>query len=104
MPSQIDPSKPTDGVPAGVNDVALTQSMTSLMFLNLPAAGRAAADGPIVRQDASGRTLAWQRSVKWRGATPPSVTAASAAIPIDALLTRDCGATWFGFLGAQDFS
>ena len=104
MPSQIDPSKPTDGVPAGVSHIALTQSVTSMMLPSSPAGRRAVAVRPKVRHDASGRMVAWQGSVKRPGGAPSPVTAAPAAIPIDAHLTRDWEATWFGFLGAQDFS
>ena len=104
MPSQIDPSKPTGGVPAGVNDLALTQRVTSKMLSSSPVAGRAGAVRPNVRQDATAPTVAGQGSVRWSGGVLPPVTAGPAAIPIDAHLTRDCGATWFGFLGAQDFS
>jgi hypothetical protein len=104
MPSQIDPSKPTDGVPAVVSDVALTESVTSIMLPSSPAAHRAVAVTPKGGQDAIGRMVAWPGSVKWAGGEPPPVTAGRVAIPIDAHLTRDCGATWFGFLGAQDFS
>ena len=100
MPRQIDPSKPTDGVPAGVSNIALTQSVTSMMLSSSPAARRVVAVRPKVRQDASARTVARQGA----GGPPPPVTAGPAAIPIDAHLTRDCEATWFGFLGAQDFS
>jgi hypothetical protein len=104
MPSQIDPSKPTDGVPAGMSDVPLTRSVTSMMLPSSPAARRAVAVRPKFRQDASARMVAWQGAVQRAGGPPPPVTAGSAAIPIDAHLTRDCEATWFGFLGAQDFS
>ena len=104
MPSQIDPSKPTDGVPAGVSNIALTQSVTSMMLSSSPAARRAVAVQPKVRQDASARTVARQGAVQRAGGPPPPVTAGPAVIPIDAHLTRDCEATWFGFLGAQDFS
>jgi hypothetical protein len=88
-----------------VFDVVLTANVTSLILANPPATGRAGSATLILRQDATGgRTLAWPASVRWAGGMPPVVTPAANAIDIYAFVTRNGGATWFGFPGGQDFS
>jgi hypothetical protein len=88
-----------------VFEVILTQNVTSLILAHPPAAGRAGSCSIILRQDATGgRTLAWPSSIKWAGGTPPPITSAAGAVDVYALITRDGGATWFGFPGGQDFS
>jgi hypothetical protein len=88
-----------------VFEVILTENVTSLIVAHPPASGRAGSCSLILRQDATGgRTLAWPASVKWAGGAPPPITSAADAIDVYALITRDGGATWFGFPGGQDFS
>jgi hypothetical protein len=88
-----------------VFEVVLTQNVTSLILANPPATGRAGSATLILKQDATGgRTLAWPSSVLWAGGTPPLVTPAPDAVDIYAFVTRNGGATWFGFPGGQDFS
>jgi hypothetical protein len=88
-----------------VFEVILTEDVTSLILAHPPAAGRAGSCSIILRQDATGaRTLAWPSSVKWAGGAPPPITSAAGAVDVYALITRDGGATWFGFPGGQDFS
>jgi len=88
-----------------VFEMLLTEDLTSLTLTNAPVADRAGAATLIVRQDATGgRTVAWPSSIKWAGGSPPAVMATADAIDIYAFVTRDGGATWFGFPGGQDFS
>jgi hypothetical protein len=88
-----------------VFEVTLTGGVTSLTLANPPATGRAGACTLILRQDATGgRTLAWPNSVLWAGNTPPLVTPAANAVDVYAFITRNGGATWYGFPGGQDFS
>jgi hypothetical protein len=88
-----------------VFDVVLTTNVTAVILANPPAAGRAGSATLVLRQDATGgRTVAWPSSVHWAGGTPPVVTPAASAVDIYAFITRDGGATWFGFPGGQDFS
>ena len=88
-----------------VFDVVLTANVTSLILANPPAAGRAGSATLILKQDATGgRTLAWPASVRWAGGTPPVVSPAANTVDIYAFITRNGGATWFGFPGGQDFS
>jgi hypothetical protein len=88
-----------------VFEVLLTEDVTSLLLANPPSAGGAGSATLILKQDATGgRTLAWPSSVLWAGGTPAVVTPAASSIDIYAFVTRDGGATWFGFPGGQDFS
>jgi hypothetical protein len=88
-----------------VFEVLLTQDVTSILLLHPPAAGRAGSCSLILRQDGTGgRTVAWPASVKWPGGAPPTITSAADAVDVYALVTRDGGATWYGFSGGQDFS
>jgi len=88
-----------------VFEVTLTQDVTSLSLVHPPSAGRAGSCSLILKQDAvGGRAFTWPASVKWAGGAPPAITSAADAIDVYALITRDGGATWFGFPGGQDFS
>jgi hypothetical protein len=83
---------------ANVFGVTLTDDVTTLVLANPPAAGSASSAALILKQDATGgRTLAWPGSVKWPGGAPPAVTPAANPIDIFAIVTRDGGATWYGF-------
>ena len=88
-----------------VFEVTLSEDVTTLSLANPPAAGRAGSCALILKQDATGgRMLAWPSSVRWAGGSPPLVTPAAAAIDVYGFVTRDGGATWYGFPGGQDFS
>jgi hypothetical protein len=88
-----------------VFEVTLTGNVTSLTLANPPAAGRAGSATLILRQDATGgRTLAWPASVRWADGMPPVVSPAANAVDIYAFMTRNGGATWFGFPGGRGFS
>ena len=86
-----------------VFEVILSENVATLTFANPPAAGRAGSCTLILKQDATGgRIVAWPGSVRWPGGTPPLVTAAANAIDVYAFITRDAGATWYGFPGGKD--
>jgi hypothetical protein len=88
-----------------VFEVVLTEDVTSLLLANPPAAGSAGSATLILKQDGTGgRTLAWPSSVRWAGGTPPLVTPSANAIDLYGFITRDGGASWYGFPGGQDFS
>ncbi len=87
-----------------VFEVTLTGNVTTLTFANPPATGRAGSCTLILKQDAvGGRTLAWPSSVRWPSAAQPAISGAGNAVDIFAFVTRDGGATWYGFLGGRDF-
>jgi hypothetical protein len=88
-----------------VFEVVLTQNVTSVIFANPPAAGRLGSCTLILKQDGTGgRTLTWPSSARWPGGTPPAISSSANAIDILAFVTRDGGATWYGFLGGKAFS
>jgi hypothetical protein len=90
---------------ANVFEAVLTEDVTSLVLANPPVAGRAGSCTLIVKQDATGgRTLAWPASVLWSGGAQPVISIAADASDIVALITRDGGARWYGFLAGKDFS
>lgn len=77
----------------------------SLALVNPPVAGKAGSVTLIVRQDATGaRSLTWPAAVKWAGGVAPVVSPAPGALDVYTLLTRDGGATWFGFAAGQGFA
>ncbi len=87
-----------------VFEVTVTENVTTLTFANPPASGRAGSCTLILRQDATGgRTLVWPGSVRWPAGDPPAISAAANAADVFAFVTRDGGATWYGFLGGKDF-
>lgn len=87
-----------------VFEVTLDQNVSSLVLANPAASGRACSVTLILKQDAiGGHTVAWPGNVKWMAGAVPSVTAAANAIDVYSLVTRDNGATWYGFPGGQDF-
>ncbi len=88
-----------------VFEVTLTQDVTSLVLVHPPSAGRAGSCSLILKQDATGgRAFAWPAAVKWAGGAPPAITSAANAVDVYALITRDGGATWYGFPAGRDFS
>ncbi len=87
-----------------VFEVTLGQHVTTLILANPPASGRAGACTLILRQDATGGwTFAWPGSVRWASGILPVVSPAAGAVDVWAFVTRDAGATWYGFAGGQDF-
>ncbi len=88
-----------------VFEVTLTGNVTSLVLANPPVSGSAGSATLILKQDATGgRTLAWPGSVRWASGTPPAISVAANAIDIFAFVTRNGGATWYGFPGGKGFS
>ncbi len=88
-----------------VFEVVLTQNVTTLLLANPPAAGRAGSCTLILKQGAAGgRTLAWPGSVRWPSGGQPALSGAGNAVDIFGLITRDGGATWYGFLGGRGFA
>ena len=88
-----------------VFEVTLTENVATLALVNPPAAGRAGSCTVILRQDGTGgRTMAWPGAVRWPGGSAPAITDSPNAIDVISLVTRDGGATWFGFPSGQAFS
>ncbi len=85
-------------------EATLSENVTTLTLANPPASGRAGTCTLILRQDATGgRTLAWPSSVRWPNGAQLGISDGGNAVDIFAFVTRDGGATWYGFLGGKDF-
>jgi hypothetical protein len=68
-------------------------------------ASTACSFGLYVKQDATGsRTVTWPASVKWAGATAPTLSTAANALDILVFETIDGGTTWYGSLVGAAFA
>ena len=74
--------------------LAPTANVTSIVFTNLPGAGKGASKMLRFTQDTTPRTVAWPASFKWAGGTPGAVSTGSGAIDVLAITTFDNGTTW----------
>jgi len=84
-------------------DLTLDQ-VTTLVFDNPPASGRAGSFTLIVRQDVTGgRLITWPGSVNWEGAAAPTLSTGANQIDMLSFITINGGTTWFGFLGGKNF-
>ena len=75
-----------------VTDVILNKVNSFLMFINQDSVG--------------GRTVTFNfigKSVIWAGGNVPTVTASASATDIYTFISKDSGATWYGFVGGQNF-
>jgi hypothetical protein len=74
--------------------LAPTANVTSIVFTNLPAAGKAASLMVRFTQDTTARTVAWPASFKWAGGSAGVVSTTSGARDVIAISTFDQGTTW----------
>jgi hypothetical protein len=75
-----------------VTDIILNKVNSFLMFINQDSVG--------------GRTVTFNfvgKSVIWAGGNVPTVTASASATDIYTFISKDSGATWYGFVGGQNF-
>jgi hypothetical protein len=83
-------------------EVTLTENVVSLTLANPPAVGLAGSCYIILKQDSrGGRTLAWPGTIRWPGGISPRISSAENAVDIFFVLTRDGGATWYGFINGK---
>jgi hypothetical protein len=75
---------------------SLTESVTTVAFANVPAAGQFAPIEIEFAQDGTGghTVTGWPAGVKWPGGTVPTITAAANAVDVIKGYTRDGGTTW----------
>ena len=86
-----------------VVDMTLDNNPT-LTFTNPAPTGTGGSFTLVLRQDASGsRTVTWPGSVRWAGATAPTLTTTASKVDIITFVTMDEGTKWYGFVAAQDF-
>jgi hypothetical protein len=74
--------------------LAPVANVTSIVFSNLPGAGKGASLMVRFTQDTSARTVAWPASFKWEGGVAGAVSTGSGAIDILAITTFDNGTAW----------
>lgn len=74
--------------------VAPTANVTSIVFTNLPGAGKGASIFIGITQDSTPRTWVWPASFKWAGGVAGSVSTGSGAKDKLAITTLDNGTTW----------
>ena len=75
-----------------VSDFIYNKVNSFLLFINQDSVG--------------GRTVNFNfigKSIKWAGGNVPTVTASPSAIDIYTFISKDSGATWYGFVGGQNF-
>lgn len=82
----------------------LTGNVTAVNITNA-VSGKACSFGLYLTQDGTGsRTVTWGASVKWAGATPPTLSTAANAVDILVFESIDGGTTWYGSLVGTNFS
>jgi len=79
-----------------------TGSQIVFSFSNPPATGNAGSVTLIMTNPMAHGDVAWHSSVKWSGATAPSLS--SSGTDILSFTTLDAGTTWYGFVGGIGFS
>jgi len=78
-------------------EVTLTENVSTTVFSNPPASGKAGKFTLILKQDGTGgRTFAWPASVDWAGGSAPTLTTAASAVDILDFISTDGGTTWYG--------
>lgn len=85
-------------------DIALSASIASLLFTNIPVARRMYFCTLILIQDATGsRTITWPASIRWQAGSAPVLTTAANKIDMVTLVTYDGGVGWLGVIAGQNF-
>jgi hypothetical protein len=83
----------------------LTENVAAPILADLPAVDRTGYRSLTVGQDGTGeRSPTGSGALEWPRGAPAAISSAASAVDVDSLVTRDGGATWYGFPGAQDFS
>lgn len=81
----------------------ILNSACSFTFSNPTGSGATCSFTLILTQDATGsRTVSWPAEVNWASGTAPTLTTTAGAIDVLNFFTYDGGATWYGFVAAQD--
>jgi hypothetical protein len=87
---------------SNVFTLALSASVTSISFSNIPATTNAFAFVLSVTQGAGAYAITWPASVKWPSATAPTLTSTNAKIDTFVLITWDGGTNWYAFTVGQN--
>ena len=87
-----------------VQELTLTGNVVALSISNPPASGIAGTITFIINHGTGPFTWAHPSGIKWPGAVAPTMSSGTNDISIVSYMTRDGGATWYGFFGGADFS
>ena len=87
-----------------VFNVNVTSSFTNFVNSNY-AASRAQAFTLFLTGNGTGYTQTWSNTatVKWAGGTAPTLTTTNNKVDIISFVTPNGGASWYGFIGGQNF-
>lgn len=83
--------------------VSLNANITTLTISNPSASGTACSFTLALTADGTARTVTWPASVKWAGASAPTLTSTNGKVDIFAFVTWDAGTTWYAFVAGQNF-
>ncbi len=90
---------------ANGNVVSVTLAGATTFTFTGATASTACSFGLYLTQDATGgRTVTWPASVKWSGATAPTLSTGANAVDILVFETINGGTTWYGSLVGTNFS
>lgn len=90
---------------ANGNVFSLTMTGNVTFTFSGATAATACSFGVYLKQDATGsRTVTWPASVKWAGATAPTLSTAANALDILVFESIDGGTTWYGSLVGASFA
>lgn len=81
--------------------VSLNANINTFSVTNVPAS--VSSFTLILTADGTPRSITWGGSVKWPGATPPTLTSTNNKVDILSFVSMDGGSTWYGFVGGQNF-
>jgi hypothetical protein len=84
--------------------VSLGANITTLTISNVPTDSNTLVGFTIIfTADGTARTITWPGSVKWAGASAPTITSTNTKKDVYSFITTDNGTTWLGFIGGQNF-
>lgn len=86
---------------ANVHSATVTGNVT-VSFTNVPAGSNQTVSLVLTLTNGGAHTITWPASVKWPGASVPSLTASGTDVLI--FFTNNNGTTWYGFLSGANLS
>lgn len=83
--------------------VSLNSAINTLTINNIPAGTNLTGFTIIFTADGTARSVNWPASVKWPGASAPTLTSVNTKRDVLSFVTTDNGTTWLGFVGGQNY-
>lgn len=84
-------------------NVNLNAAILNLTISNIPSSSFVANFTLVFTADGTARGVSWPGSIKWPGATPPTITTTNGKKDTFSFVTLDGGTNWYGFIGGQNF-